>query len=226
MEVFTDAELLARQKAYWEKCTANVDGMLGGFAHVHDMDTRASEKFVDRIIPKKHRLRALDCGAGIGRVTRSLLLPAGFETVDLLDVSQTFLDTARREIGPKGLGNSYCSGLAEFDFAHTSGLRWNLIWVQWCAIYLKDDAFVEFFQRACAHLAAEPDSFVVLKENILSKEGPAVVDESDASVTRCDAHLKRLWTRAGLQVVHEETQQPWPSSLFPVRFYAVAPIRS
>ena len=38
--------------------------------------------------------KVLDVGAGIGRVTKNVLIPAGYGAVDLLDSSQRFLDTA------------------------------------------------------------------------------------------------------------------------------------
>jgi len=40
---------------------------------------------------------------------------------------------------------------------------------------------------------SNPDAYVVLKENVLAKDGAVVVDKDDASETRSDAHLRRLW---------------------------------
>lgn len=72
---------------------------------------------------------ALDCGAGIGRITKRLLLPL-FNTVDLVDVTQEFLDRAKTYLGSDGkrVGNFFCSGLQ--DFVPESG-RYDLIWIQW-----------------------------------------------------------------------------------------------
>ena len=44
-------------------------------------------------------LAALDCGAGIGRVSEQLLLHL-FAEVDLVEPSQHLLDTARRRLSP------------------------------------------------------------------------------------------------------------------------------
>jgi protein N-terminal methyltransferase len=219
MEGLDDVELLRRQKSYWEHCEATVDGMLGGFASVHDNDMKASSLFLDKLLAPDSRVRALDCGAGIGRVTKSLLLAQGFSRVDIQDISPAFLSTAREQITDTRLGTAYCSGLAEFDFDIGNNVKWDLIWIQWCAIYLRDDAFTEFFRRACHALA--PGGYVVLKENVLSKGDKPVVDSSDASVTRSDAHLKRLWANGGISVVAEQIQTPWPSTLFPVKMYAL-----
>ena len=63
---------------------------LGGFATISEIDLKASEKFLAQFyLPKselnklpdakagecrERQLRALDCGAGIGRITKNLLL--------------------------------------------------------------------------------------------------------------------------------------------------------
>lgn len=72
---------------------------------------------------------ALDCGAGIGRITKRLLLPL-FNTVDMVDVTQEFLDKAKTYLGEesKRIGNYICKGLQ--DFVPESG-RYDVIWIQW-----------------------------------------------------------------------------------------------
>lgn len=72
---------------------------------------------------------ALDCGAGIGRITKRLLLPL-FSTVDLVDVTQEFLDKAKPYLGEEGkrVGNYFCSGLQDFV---PESERYDVIWIQW-----------------------------------------------------------------------------------------------
>lgn len=72
---------------------------------------------------------ALDCGAGIGRISKRLLLPL-FNTVDLVDVTQEFLDKAKTYLGNDGkrVGNFFCTGLQ--DFVPENG-RYDVIWIQW-----------------------------------------------------------------------------------------------
>lgn len=72
---------------------------------------------------------ALDCGAGIGRISKRLLLPL-FKTVDLVDVTQEFLDKAKTYLGEEGkrVGNYFCRGLQ--DFVPETG-RYDVIWIQW-----------------------------------------------------------------------------------------------
>lgn len=91
-------------------------------------------KYVPLFLPKEGEGKtgtrcALDCGAGIGRITKRLLLPL-FNTVDLVDVTQEFLDKAKTYLGSEGkrVGNFFCSGLQ--DFVPESG-RYDVIWIQW-----------------------------------------------------------------------------------------------
>lgn len=95
--------------SYWSEVPPTVDGMLGGFAYITQTDIKGSTEFLSDLMntEKTGRSRALDCGAGIGRVTKNLLLPL-FDTVDLLEVNQKFLDEA-----PNYIGNSNLQLLAQ-----------------------------------------------------------------------------------------------------------------
>ena len=57
--------------------------------------------------------RALDCGAGIGRVTK-YLLQKFFSTVDLVEQDKGFLSQAPNYLaGSTKVGEMYCSGIIE-----------------------------------------------------------------------------------------------------------------
>lgn len=72
---------------------------------------------------------ALDCGAGIGRITKRLLLPL-FKTVDMVDVTQDFLTKARTYLGEEGrrVRNYFCCGLQDFSPEPNT---YDVIWIQW-----------------------------------------------------------------------------------------------
>lgn len=177
------------QAAYWRTQDATVDGMLGGYAVLDAPDVAASRAFLDEAMPAKARQgsRVLDCGAGIGRVTKHLLLPAGFATADLLDISADFLAAADAYVGTEAaaaLGEKYCASLAEFDFGAGASRRWRCIWVQWCIIYLfEDEDFVNFFRRAAEALDGDK-ACIIVKENTLTRDAEPEVDHRDWWVTR------------------------------------------
>lgn len=100
--------------------------MLGGYSSLNVPDIDQSHEFLDDVLdqsPDTHTTAyALDCGAGIGRITKQLLLPR-FHLVDMVDVTQAFLDQAEEFIGPElfpGVGERFCSGLEVSVFASTS----------------------------------------------------------------------------------------------------------
>ena len=72
--------------------------MLGGYESIHKEEIKTSIAMIERV---KHLMPgmkvALDCGAGIGRVAKTVLKPK-FDTVDLLEPSKVQLDKAREYI--------------------------------------------------------------------------------------------------------------------------------
>lgn len=61
---------------YWEGCEATNNGVLGGYGNLSDPDIKFSLRFMIELFrthPEIKRESALDCGAGIGRITKDLL---------------------------------------------------------------------------------------------------------------------------------------------------------
>ncbi|XP_024980469.1 alpha N-terminal protein methyltransferase 1 isoform X1 [Cynara cardunculus var. scolymus] len=213
---------------YWQGVEASMDGVLGGYGHVNEPDIKASEAFLNTLLTdlfpnagRNQHLVALDCGSGIGRVTKNLLVRY-FNEVDLLEPVSHFLDAARENLAPENLlvsgehkaASFYCTPLQEFS--PDTG-RYDVIWIQWCIGHLADDDFVSFFKRAKAGL--KPGGFFVLKEN-LARSG-FVLDTEDKSLTRSDMYFKELFTRSGLNIYKFKDQKGFPDELFPVRMYAL-----
>ncbi|KAL8144435.1 hypothetical protein V2J09_017467 [Rumex salicifolius] len=213
---------------YWKGVEASVDGVLGGYGHVNDVDVKASEVFIHSLFSelftdsgKNRHLVALDCGAGIGRVTKNLLIRF-FNEVDLLEPVSHFLEAARESLDPANFAvadghkatNFYCNPLQEFT--PVSG-RYDVIWIQWCIGHLADDDFVSFFKRAKAGL--KPGGIFVLKENI-AKNG-FVLDNEDRSITRSDSYFKELFKQCGLHLYKSKDQKGFPGELFAVKMYAL-----
>jgi protein N-terminal methyltransferase len=97
---------------------ATVESMLGGYQSISEIDAQSSCKFIERFIEKKllKTTYACDCGAGIGRVTKSVLAKY-FDHIDLVEQSEKFLWQAKTEFAelgglhleyiPKGLQDFY-----------------------------------------------------------------------------------------------------------------------
>ncbi|KAL9958607.1 hypothetical protein ACROYT_G035646 [Oculina patagonica] len=230
---------------YWKNIPATVNGMLGGYAHISPTDIKDSKKFLKNFLelpdecdekkpakvrriepsstngtPSTEKIKpsiALDCGAGIGRVTKNLLLPL-FDTVDMVEQNPDFLEKAKAYLGEKKdrIGNFFPQGLQ--DFKPEEG-RYSVIWCQWVLGHLTDDDFVDFFERCQSGLS--PGGLICVKENI-TKTG-VDMDSEDSSVTRSDGKLKELFSKSSLTVIKEEVQKNFPGELYRVKMYAMKP---
>uniref|UniRef100_A0A8C9V3Q2 protein N-terminal methyltransferase n=2 Tax=Scleropages formosus TaxID=113540 RepID=A0A8C9V3Q2_SCLFO len=204
----------SKAERYWQEVPPTVDGMLGGYGSISSIDINGSKKFLQRFLGdgkgKTGTSCALDCGAGIGRITKRLLLPL-FRTVDLVDVTQEFLDKAKTYLGEEGkrVENYFCCGLQDFE---PEPGRYDVIWIQWVIGHLTDDHLMRFLQRCQKGL--RPDGLIVVKDNV-AYEG-VVLDEVDSSVCRELALVRDLVCKAGLRVLHEERQENFPDEIYQV----------
>ena len=165
---------------------------------------------------KTRTRHALDCGAGIGRVSK-LLLTQHFEKVDMVELSQEFLAKAPEYLGERAtkIDRYICCGLQ--DFIPEEG-RYDVIWCQWVLGHLTDDHLIAFF-RCCQRGLAE-NGLIVVKENICAAERKDF-DEQDSSFTRPKAELLDLFERAGLQLLKQEKQKQFPKELYEVWMFAL-----
>jgi protein N-terminal methyltransferase len=239
-------------QTYWDQTDATVDGMLGGFAGRTDrIETVSSRMFLLQLkpslstivpphrtdLPPRRLTKALDAGAGIGRVAGSTLLPL-LDRVDCVETSAHFLDKAVEssacwpgiEEASKGVRFWHC-GMQDFDplsppLEHLHGQvgttndwdrLYDVIWMQWCVVHLTDEHFRAFLARCKAGLRPDsPDgSYIVIKDNVARDE--PVWDELDHSLMRTDAQYKAIFAAAGLTVVAEEVQGNLPRELLPVK---------
>ncbi|KAK4122229.1 hypothetical protein N657DRAFT_621458 [Parathielavia appendiculata] len=214
----------AHGRNYWEGVDATVNGMLGGIPHVTRVDLRGSRNFLAKLgIGSKPGQRvvgnALEGGAGIGRVTEGLLLDGIAEEVDIIEPIAKF--TASLE-GKPGVRSILNMGLE--DWQPEDGVRYDLIWIQWCVGHLTDAQLVSFLERC--RTALNPDGgWIVVKENN-STGSEDEFDDVDSSVTRADHSLRRIFEEAGLRLMQAQIQRGFHASgvsLLPVRMYALKP---
>ena len=97
--------------------------------------------------PAPGKERALDCGAGIGRITKHLL-QRHFKCVDLVEQNKAFLEKAVEYVGcedtEKPKKQFFCSGLQDFV---PQCQTYDVIWCQWVLGHLTDTHLIEFFKR-------------------------------------------------------------------------------
>jgi protein N-terminal methyltransferase len=197
-----------------------VDGVLGGYGNVSTADIKESKLLLKSVLPVKQMAQegyALDCGAGIGRISKGLLLPM-FKKVDLVEVSEPLIETARKSLGNhKNIGDFYQEGLQHFQPAAE---KYDCIWIQWVVGYLPDTDLVAFLIRCKAGLKAS--AVIVLKENV-TRNDQYFLDNDDNNVIRSDSQFKALFPKAGLKLVKQRYQREFPRELFPVCMYVLKP---
>jgi galactose mutarotase-like enzyme len=206
---------------YEENCDATIDGVLGGFAAITEVDLKGSCEFIqslDQLSSSSFSWAsgaACECGAGIGRVSKGLLLPLGVPRCDLVESSARLISVAPDYIGEEASKcRFYCSGLQDWVPVAST---YSIIWIQWVLCYLTDYDAVRFLKDCGSALVNE--GYICVKENTCTDED-FVVDLQDASVTRSVSYLKFLADQAGLQLVLETLQTTFPSDIYPVPMLA------
>ena len=213
---------------YWSDKPATVNGMLGGYAQVSRTDLRGSKDFLAkarRLVPGCPAMgklkRGVDCGAGIGRVINDFL-GQECEVVDAVEPVEKFsrVLSERRLTRNCALGEVLTIGIEDW----VPGAKvYDLIWAQWSVPYLTDAQLVEYLVRCRGALTDV--GIMIIKENISEEPEGDIYDESESSVTRTDAKLRKLFKDAGMHLILSEVQSGFPRQLrlLPVRSYALRP---
>ena len=229
-----DAE---KSRLYWSQVDATVNGMLGGFSRVSPPDISESRKFLShffsarksastslppasRTDPLPSAKLALDCGAGIGRITKLLLLNFADE-VHLLEQCESFLNQSHEYIGleKRHRVKQICASLQSFE--PESHVVYDIIWLQWVTGYLTDDELKEFLVKVTSCLNAKQGMIFVKDNTVRGEEVDA--DMNDHSVTRPKSALLSIFESANLSVIRVERQKKLPRGLYPVYMFALRP---
>lgn len=197
---------------YWKSLPPTLDTMLGGFNNTRlpRVDITGSRNFLSHPLIKKRLVassytHAVDCGAGIGRITKNLLSKL-FSKTDLVDPIESFSkevlegDFLRPEREAGKIGQVFTMGLQEFS---PEKGKYSLIWNQWCLGHLTDSDLVEYFKR-CKEGLVSDGGVIIVKENLAS--GTDNFDELDSSFTRTEKTLREIFRKSGLQVIHVAEQ--------------------
>ncbi|CAK0795445.1 unnamed protein product [Prorocentrum cordatum] len=181
-----------------------------------EADVEHSLRFLDDLrsrLPRLQMRTAIDAGAGVGRVTKHVLLRR-CEQVLLVEACERWLKQARRYLGNKRSQRCRfaCARLQEYEPVDRAV---DLVWVQWTLQYLVDAHVVAVL--AALRAALGPNGVVVVKENrpCVSTGSGAVSEDAFRvdmpggphgryDVTRPDAHHLWLFRCAGLSVEHSE----------------------
>lgn len=218
--MMSDSTFYSKAASYWANIPATIDGVLGGYGHISEIDIDGSKAFLNEILafenPPNTKI-ALDCGAGIGRVSKNVLIPR-FDKVDIVEQDEKFINNVKMFISDKiqKIGTLYQTGLQNFK----PDKHYDLIWCQWVTGHLKDYDLIDFLDRC--RMALNQNGVIVIKDNIAqSKE--IEYDEDDSSVTRPIKLLEILFEQANLRSVKTVIQKGFPDTIYPVHSFALIP---
>ena len=188
--------------------------MLQGYEIVTTADIECSSKFLKAYIEegKIEPEKAIDCGGGIGRVSRELLTKF-FNKVDIVDQAVNLIEAAKTSIKSERMRNFYVSGLQDFEFPDI----YNCIWIQWVLMHIPDKDAIDLLKK-CKKSIAEKGVLVV-KENEGIEE--FIVDKTDYSITRTEAMHKNIFKAAGVEIIEVILQDNFPVDLLPVKLYVL-----
>ena len=154
---------------------------------------------------------AMDCGAGVGRITKLVLLKR-FDSVQLVEANANLSTRSKVYLGRKRAAKCHftCANLQDMGpqhFEENSASGIDLIWVQWTLQYLTD-ADVIYALKTLGSGLSPTGGYLVVKEN--RPYGNARSDRFQMDtpqgehgrydITRSDAHHRLLFEKAGLRV--------------------------
>ncbi|XP_026871770.2 alpha N-terminal protein methyltransferase 1B [Electrophorus electricus] len=207
-----------RAQNFYKDVPASEEGMMGEFVELSELDLEGSRQFLKKFVGpgKASTNRALDCGCGIGRVSKGVLLPV-FQTLEMLDMMENFILHAHKyylgDLADR-VETYYVYNLQDFT---PPPQRYDVIWMQWVACHLTDKDLLEFLRRARGGLG--PSGVIVLKDNT-ARQG-CRLDTVDSSVLRHLDVLTSIIERAGLTVLDVQKQDAFPESIVPVWMIAM-----
>ena len=88
-------------------------------------------------------------------------------------------------------------------------------------MYLTDDDLVASLKRAAQalNISDGKSGLIFVKENIKSRD--FIVDKTDNSVTRSLTYFNKIFTAAGLKIIHSSLQPNWPQSLYDLNMWVL-----
>jgi len=201
---------------YWKNHEPSVSGMLDGFPEMSASDLKTSNEII-RNYQKKGDLgdfNAVDCGCGIGRVSKNVLSKY-FKEIDLVDPINEFLLVAKQSLDGVCPATTYNIGLQSW----TPEKTYDLFWIQWALLYLTDKDALALLSRIKSHMSNK--GLIIIKDNVAHRNKRASKSQAqfrvtDNSVNRVYKHYIDLFKEAGLTLIDSFEQKQWDSNLLPL----------
>lgn len=197
-------------KKRWQKAEATLHGIMDGFTDVNKSDIDFSCALLQNLIDVKkiNHATAIDCAAGIGRVSENVLQKF-FDKIDIVERDEKFIEACKKTFaGNKKIRNIFCDSLQNFDFKN----NYDLMWMQWCVDEIIHEDLIIFLQK-CAE-ALTPNGIIIIKENILNDDTPFLEDKNRE--LRSVQYFGEIFKECNLNLINYYIQPNWPQDLLRV----------
>ena len=213
----------SKTKEFWANSETSIAGVLGGEDQVHSIDVKTSCELLEGLIQtgKVTPNKVIDCGAGIGRVTSSVLRNY-FKECDLMEQNERYISFCKEAFKyEEKVKNIFLSSFQNFEFDVEKRGKYNVIWIQWCLENLDDDDLKEFLVK-CTN-ALEESGLIIIKENIVMKGYH--FSDCDFSKQRSDVIFKKVFNESGLKIFKHFHHPNWPEDLMKVSVFVLKKIK-
>mmetsp|Transcript_46998 Transcript_46998/g.147238 ORF Transcript_46998/g.147238 Transcript_46998/m.147238 type:complete len:285 (-) Transcript_46998:52-906(-) len=175
-------------------------------------DCIESLRFLDRMLekhPGKTLETAIDAGAGVGRVTRAVLLRR-CKRVMLIEGDSQWSKQSKMYLGKKRAMRCEFKCARLDDLSPLPSNSADLVWIQWTLQYLTDQDVIKCLESLSKGLRRH--GFLIVKENRPyghARNDRFQMDTPDGEngrydITRTDVHHRILFEKAGLTVEDSE----------------------
>lgn len=174
--------------------------------------------FLDKVLIKRPLTKintALDCGAGVGRITKFILSKRCTGIITLLESNAHWSERSRAYLGRKRAANCHFINGSILDINNlVPSNSIDLIWFQWCLQYLTDADVIQALSAAKNCLTRH--GLIIVKENkpTVQTTGSSRLDrfqmdtptgtDGRYDITRPNAHHEYLFAAAGLAILEWE----------------------
>ncbi|XP_018420215.1 PREDICTED: alpha N-terminal protein methyltransferase 1B [Nanorana parkeri] len=213
-----EIQFYVRAQNFYKDVPATEEGMMGDFADLSKIEIESSREFLRKFVGgpgKAGKDCALDCGSGIGRVSKHVLLPV-FNNIELVDMTEPFLEEAQNYLEEEAdkVETLYCYCLQDFI---PTPKKYDVIWMQWVSGHLTDRDLLITLLR-CKN-ALKENGVIIIKDNV-ARQG-CRLDPDDSSVIRDINVLRNIIERAGMSILAVERQRGFPELCVPIWMIAI-----
>lgn len=209
MNIFNKEKIYQQSKQRWQNAQANLVGIMDGFDYVNEIDLIDSCATIKNLIIKENISTnyAIDCAAGIGRVSEQILTKY-FTNIDLLEQDKKFIEFCQKNFAQNPqVKNIFCDSLQNFQF----NSLYDTFWIQWGLENLDEKDSINFLIKCKNNLTK--NGVIILKENISPEE---YIDIDNGIILRSYQGFADIFVKCNLQIIEQKFIDNWPEGLLPV----------